>query len=88
MIRTFLLALLLAGCDDRPKEWTAWIYPNAPDLMVSERIEGFTTFESCQQAAINRMRQLPNPDRADYECGYRCRYDPKSDISICKETRS
>jgi hypothetical protein len=87
VIRTLLLALLLAGCDDRPKEWTAWVYPDASDLTRSETIRGFNSFERCQEAAIDRLRQFPDPDRGDYECGYMCRYDPGKGLSVCKETR-
>lgn len=80
--------MLVAGCDDRPKQWDASIYPNRHDLSVSEEIRGFKMFDLCQQAAINRLRMLPEPDGGDYECGYMCA--PNIDfggIAICKETR-
>lgn len=83
-----MLIMLLAGCDDRPKQWDAFVYPDRNDMSQSETIAGFKTFELCQQGAINRMRSFPEPDNADYECGYMC--GPREDfggINVCKETR-
>lgn len=82
-----LTALLLAGCDDRPKVWTAWVYPDAPDLTKSVKLEGFKTFEQCQSAALNTLTAFVPDGTGDYECGYQCRYDPGSDLSTCAETR-
>jgi len=83
-----LVGLALAGCDDRPQQWDAYIYPNRNDLTKHEKIAGFKTFELCRQAAINRLRAMPDPAGGDYECGYRC--GPKEgfgDADLCKETR-
>lgn len=80
------LALLL-GCDDRPKEWTAWVYPNANDLTFSESLVGFKSFEQCQEAAIGKLRSYSKPDAGTYECGYMCRYEPRFGTNVCKETR-
>jgi hypothetical protein len=85
----FALALLaLSCCDKRPDQWDAVVYPDSGNLAAFEQIRGFKTFELCQQAAIDRIRSLPNPENADYECGYRC--GPDSDfagLNVCKETR-
>lgn len=81
------LALLLTGCDDRPDQWDAFVYPDADDLTAFKTIRGFKTFELCQSAAINELRSLPDPDRGDYECGHKCEFDPNIQINVCKETR-
>lgn len=82
------LALAASGCDDRPDQWDAFVYPDRDDTWVKEEITGFKTFELCQQAAINRLSQLPDPDQGDYECGYRCAHDPNfGGMKLCKETR-
>jgi hypothetical protein len=84
---TFAL-LILSGCDNRPDQWDAFVYPDRNDLTVSEKIAGFKTFELCQSAALQRLRSNPEPDSGDYECGYKC--EPRADldgISVCKETR-
>lgn len=80
-------ALLLAGCDDRPKRWDAFVYPDFNGSETFETLVGFKTFEQCQSAAINRIAQLPTPEKADYECGYMCRYDPQMQLNVCKETK-
>ncbi|WP_313808556.1 hypothetical protein [Sphingobium sp.] len=83
-----LLALSTAACDSRPDQWDAFVYPDRDDLSKHEEIAGFKTFELCQQAAIGRLRTLPDPDTGDYECGYKC--EPRADldgVNVCKETR-
>jgi hypothetical protein len=82
-----LLVLALSGCDTRAREWTAWVYSDRDDLTKSESMLGYKNFEACQEGAIAKVRSLPDPDAADYECGYMCRYDPTLDTNVCKETR-
>ena len=79
--------LMLTACDTRAREWTAWVYPDARNLTVSIGMSGFQTFEQCQTAAIGQLRQLPNPDGGDYECGYMCRWEPTVQTNVCRETR-
>ena len=82
------LALAASGCDKRPDQWDAFVYPNRNDLSVHEEIAGFKTFELCQQAAIDRLRTFPDPDNGDYECGYKCGPNPEfGNAKLCKETR-
>jgi hypothetical protein len=83
----FGLALGLAACDDRPKQWDAFVYPDFEGSYDYERIAGFKSLELCRQAATNRIAQLPHPDQAQYECGYMCRHEPGMDAYICKETK-
>ena len=81
------LLLLTGACDDRPSEWEAFVYPDAGNLDRYIAVPGFKTFELCQQGAINILRAQSQPDSGDYECGYRCRYDPTLKTNVCKETR-
>ena len=81
-------AVALAGCDDRPDQWDAYIYPDRYDLSEHEVLKGFKTFDLCQQAAIVRLRSLPDPSEGDYECGYKCGpMDEYGGMTICKEAR-
>lgn len=78
----------LTACDSRPDQWDAFVYPDADDLTVSVTMAGFKTFELCQQAAIDRLRDMHRADEGDYECGYKCRPDPSlGGINVCKETK-
>lgn len=79
--------LTLCGCDHRPDQWDAFVYPDTSDLNEVAITRGFKSFELCQQAAIEQMRRMPDPDGADYECGYRCEYRPSFGFDVCKETR-
>jgi hypothetical protein len=82
------LLLALAGCDKRPRQWDAVVYPDADNLQSYIRVDGFKSFELCQQAAINILRSQPDPDAGDYECGYMCGEDPDyPGMNTCKETR-
>lgn len=79
--------LLLGGCDSRPNQWDAFIYPG-DDLLTHEEITGFKTFELCQVAAQQHLRSLRPDGGGDYECGYKCApLTPQSDTKLCKETR-
>lgn len=82
-----LLLLLLAGCNQRPRQWDAFVYPDFEGSDAYEKIAGFKSFELCQSAALTRIRQLPDANKAAYECGYMCRYEPDMKINVCKETR-
>lgn len=82
-----ILLLFLAGCDSRPDQWDAYVYPG-DDLVEFEEIKGFKTFELCQEAAIDRLRIVRPDGGGDYECGYRCALSPKYGyLNVCKETR-
>lgn len=85
MKRAALALLALAGCDDRPDQWDAYVYPG-DDLVEYEAIRGFKTFELCQAAAIDRLRSLRRDGGGDYECGYKCGRQ-SSGLNVCKETR-
>ena len=90
MLKRYILlsaaSITLVGCDDRPDQWDAFIYPSADNLTVNETIRGFKTFELCQRAAIDRLQLLPGD--GDYECGYKCGPSPEfGGLNVCKETR-
>ena len=79
--------LWFTGCDDRPAQWDAFVYPG-DDLMTHEEIRGFVSFELCQEAAQEKLQALRPEGGGDYECGYKCGphpYDPTG--RVCKETR-
>ena len=83
-----LVFLLLAGCDDRPGEWSAIIYPDRNNRTRFSVTPRFKTFSYCREAALERMRELQIEKTGDYECGFRC--DPNSDphrMNVCQETR-
>lgn len=80
------LGLALVACDDRPRQWDAFVYPDSEGSDAYETIEGFRSLELCRKAAENRIRQLKEPEKADYECGYQCRFDPDWGISVCAKT--
>lgn len=83
-----IAALALGGCDQRPDEWSAFVYPDRGDLTTHVEMRGFKTFDQCQTAAMNVIRGFGYTDRADYECGHKCEPRPDlGDVNICKETR-
>jgi hypothetical protein len=87
-LATAPIAIALVGCDQRSSYWTAFVYPNGADLNTHFEMNGFETFEQCQQGAINSIRGFGHGDRADYECGYKCEARASlGGISVCKETR-
>lgn len=88
-------SLALTGCFWRPDHWTAFVYPPGKSLDgedAQKAIQGvYSTFEDCQSAAINSLRQHQAITKADefgsYECGSECKYEAGMDLYICKETR-
>jgi hypothetical protein len=79
--------LLFTGCDDRPAQWDAFVYPG-DDLLTHEEIRGFVSFELCQDAVQQRLRSLRPDGGGDYECGYQCEaLAPGHTSRLCEETR-
>ncbi len=83
-----LVALLLAGCDDAPGEWSAIVYPDRTNRAYFDVTPRFKTFGYCREAAIERMKAIQVSTGGDYECGFECELsgDPHR-MNICKETR-
>lgn len=83
------VCLIACSRDDKgPDQWDAFVYPDIDNMDRHEEYKGFKTFELCQQAAVDRIRLLTDPQNADYECGYRCKPRPDmGGLTICKETR-
>lgn len=78
--------LLLAGCDDRPDQWDAYItYTEQPER--SEVIAGFKTYELCKSAALARIVAEGASETGYFECGHKCGFDPHYGMNSCKETR-
>jgi hypothetical protein len=84
-----LAFLALAGCDDRPNQWDAYLYNESDDDSITEySIEGFKTFELCQEAAQRELLRHGKGPVQDYECGYKC--GPPAEyggLNVCEETR-
>lgn len=77
----------VAGCDDRPDQWDAFIY-TGDNLLTNETIRGFKTFELCQQAAIDRLRAARPDGGGDYECGYKCAPSERlGGVNVCEKTQ-
>jgi hypothetical protein len=64
----FPLFLLLAGCDDTPGKWSAYVYPDARDTTNWVRTDRFKTRSMCEQAARESVAKLPEPKKAAYKC--------------------
>ena len=83
-----LALLVLAGCDDRPDQWDAFLYNESDDGSITEyTIRGFKTFELCKQAAQRELLMHGKGPVQDYECGFKCEYQPRLGGNLCKETR-
>lgn len=90
--KTSLLAIAFAAtsaCDNRPDNWTAFIYPEGADIGDYFAMTGFESFEHCQEAAISAIRGFGRAAVADYECGYKCGGSSGlgGGTTVCKETR-
>jgi len=103
MKRTALVAataLLITSCVWEREVWTAFVYPPGQSMAAEDAqraIYGtFSTFEECQVAAIDSLRQhlaRMSDEETDelgmggYECGVGCRYEREYGLYMCKETR-
>lgn len=103
MRRTALVvavASLLTSCGREPQVWTAFVYPPGQSMDAEDAQQAiygtFSTFEGCQVAAIDSLRQhlaRMTDEETDelgmggYECGVGCRYEAKYSLYMCKETR-
>ena len=102
------LALLLATGCVRRDNWTAFVFPDQNEIPNAGDVQNFTigmfsSFQQCQEAAIQRVRFLnaesekvarysddedPVSTSAAYECGFKC--TPRKNLGgllVCKETR-
>jgi len=66
--RLLLLFALLAGCDDTPGQWSAYVYRDAHDHSKWQRTDRFKTEAMCRQAAEEQIAALPDPKKAGYAC--------------------
>lgn len=82
-----ITAMVIVPACSPSADWKAWVYPDKNNLAVSQTIGPFQTFEACQQSAINATRLMPDPDSADYECGFKCEPHPTFSGNVCEETR-
>lgn len=90
--------VILAGCGVAPhmaSRWTAFVYPDVDAIPNADQVQNYTigtfpTFESCQQAAVDRVRfQSAETGRPGaYQCGRECRHKEEyGGLLICKEIR-
>jgi hypothetical protein len=88
-VRLAVLAMLaLAGCDNRPDQWDAFLYNESDDGSITEyTIKGFKTFELCQEAAQSELLRHGKGPVQDYECGHKCEYRAGLGLNVCEETR-
>lgn len=82
------LLLSSAACDDRPRQWDAMIYLEGGGWEPYQNIRGFKTLELCRQAGIEQVRRLPPPirEKAAYDCGYMCGFDPDYGHTMCEKS--
>ena len=93
-IIAFVTLVSLGGCSSG-SDWTAFVYPNIENIPNADQVQNFTignypTFEECQVAAINRVRNNYSTSgrQGDYQCGYKCTVrEEYGGLLICKETR-
>lgn len=86
--------LLLSGCSGSG-DWTAFVYPDIENIPNADKVQNYTignyrTFEACQAAAIERVRNnyAASQRQGDFQCGYKCsRREDFGGLLICKETR-
>ena len=57
----------------RTEEWRGFVYPDRNALTIHRFVGAYTSLEQCRSAAQAVIRALPDPSRADYECGLNCR---------------
>lgn len=94
LITLLLIIVGMSGCSSQ-KEWTAFVYPDienvpSPDQSENYIIGKYDSFESCQQAAIDKLRY--NNEKAgkqgDYQCGSECRHKKEfGGLLICEEIK-
>lgn len=77
--------LALVPCDARPNVRTAWVYPDAPELIRNVKVVGFQTFDQCQAAAQATLQTFA--PSGDYECGHKCGEPDANGMCTCAETR-
>jgi hypothetical protein len=80
---------LLAGCDTIPPlfgSWDGWVYPDRTNLTRSIYVGRHKTLDACRIAAAQTIALRSHPRRADYECGFNCKFDKNLDIHICSRT--
>ena len=73
---------LLSGCGE--DEWDGYIYPDKDDLFVYEYLGRYPSLAECRAGALAKISLLPDPARADWECGLNC--EPGLGALVCERT--
>ncbi|MDD3597177.1 hypothetical protein [Sulfuricurvum sp.] len=94
-ITTLILIVVgISGCSSE-KEWTAFVYPDIENIPNADQTEyyiigKFTSFESCQQSAIDQVRfnNEKYGKQGDYQCGSNCQHKEEfGSLLICEEIK-
>jgi hypothetical protein len=67
-------------------DWQGFVYPDSSNLATHVSIGSFTSFEACQQSAIDTLRVFDRAASGDYECGKGCKPNGRG-LNVCDETR-
>ncbi len=67
-------------------EWRGFVYPDWSTVTIYRHVGAYTSLERCRSAAQAVIRTLPEPSRADYECGLDCRGQGDDAPMICRRT--
>lgn len=67
-----LFAAALAGCDDRPNQWDAMVYPDMESDEGQFTIRGFKSAELCREAAFDLLDKIDAAKSGTFACGHRC----------------
>lgn len=81
-----IVMLAVEACDDRPRTWKSFVYPNAANMDYVISTDGFQDFESCQMSAVDTLHDM-GAASGDFACGYRCGLQAGSGVEVCKEKR-
>jgi hypothetical protein len=80
--------LMLVGCDDTPGQWSAIVYADGHDRSHYQTTRGFKSLAMCRRAASESIAALPDPQKADYRCGFQCEPDPAAPgRNACQEIK-
>jgi hypothetical protein len=81
------IAAVLLWWTLRAEEWRGFVYPDRFALTIHQQVGAYASLDQCRSAAQAVIRALPDPSRANYECGLNCRPQKRTDAPlICERT--
>lgn len=66
------VAVVLGGCDDRPDQWDAMVYPDMDSDAGQVTVHGFKSAELCRQASFEILDVMDAAESGTFSCGHRC----------------